>query len=97
LNSYLLYKNISEAYRKFNFKILYNRRESMRQTTKNCPTDKDECTNVHCCHSVRAKSLSALCYVLQESVLWAGIENYTIIIKTFTVCATGAAAVFPVV
>jgi hypothetical protein len=32
-----------------------------------------------------------------ESVLWAGIENYTIIIKTFTVCATGVATMFSVV
>jgi hypothetical protein len=29
-----------------------------------------------------------------ESVLWAGIENCTIIIKTFTKCATGVATVF---
>jgi hypothetical protein len=32
-----------------------------------------------------------------KSVLWAGIENYTIIIKTFTVHATGVAPMFPVV
>jgi hypothetical protein len=32
-----------------------------------------------------------------ESVIWAGIENYTIIIKTFIVCATGVATMFLVV
>jgi hypothetical protein len=90
----------SEAYRKFNFKISYNRREFMRQTTKNCPTNNDEYTSlspIYCCHNVRAESLSALCYVLQESVLWADIEKYTGIIKTITVCAIGAATMFPVV
>jgi hypothetical protein len=28
---------------------------------------------------------------------WAGIENYTIIIKAFTVCATGVATMFLVI
>jgi hypothetical protein len=32
-----------------------------------------------------------------ESALCAGIENYTITIKNFTVCATGVATMFPVV
>jgi hypothetical protein len=32
-----------------------------------------------------------------ESVLWAGIENYIIIIKTLTVYFIGFATMFPVV
>jgi hypothetical protein len=36
-------------------------------------------------------------YKWLERVLWTGIKNYTIILKTFTVCATGVAAVFLVV
>jgi hypothetical protein len=75
LNSYLLHKKkrqqhfqggISiETYRKFNFKMSYNGRE----TTRNRPTDKGECSSLslrHCCHSVKAKSVLALCYMLQK-------------------------------
>jgi hypothetical protein len=35
--------------------------------------------------------------VSECEILWAGIENYTIIIKTFMVCITGVAMMFPVV
>jgi hypothetical protein len=79
LNLYLVYKNwwqhfqdgiLSETCRKFNLKISYNRRKTIMQTTRNCPTDKDECSSLssllRCCYSVKAKSVSALCYVLQN-------------------------------
>jgi hypothetical protein len=78
LNSYLLYKKrvkhfqdgiSNETYRKFNFKISYNRRETIRQTTRNCTTDKGEYCSLsllHCFHSVKTKSMSALCYMLQK-------------------------------
>jgi hypothetical protein len=32
-----------------------------------------------------------------ESVLWTATENCTIIIKTFTVDATGVSTIFPVI
>jgi hypothetical protein len=44
-----------------------------------------------------AKKCVNVRFLWLESVLWAGIENYTIIMKTFTVCTTGLATVFPVV
>jgi hypothetical protein len=44
-----------------------------------------------------AKKCLNIRYYWLESVLWAGIEKYTIIIKTFAVCATGIAAMFLVV
>jgi hypothetical protein len=38
------------------------------------------------------------CKILMvRKLVWAGIENYTIIINIFTVCAAGAASMFPVV
>jgi hypothetical protein len=44
-----------------------------------------------------AKKCLNIKYQWLESVLWAGIENYAIIVKTFTICATGVAAMFLVV
>jgi hypothetical protein len=69
----------SETYRTFNLKILYNRRETIRQTTKNCPTNKDE-SLLHCCHSVKEKSVLSLCYMLQKrvSVVKQGITVKTV-------------------
>jgi hypothetical protein len=40
-----------------------------------------------------AKKCLNVRYYCPESVLWAGIEKYTIIMKTFTVCATGVTIV----
>jgi hypothetical protein len=81
-NSYLLYRkktaeflgwNFKWTCIRFDFKISYNRSETIRQTTGNCIIDKDECTSLsrlHC-HNVKAKSMSALCHVLQKgSASW---------------------------
>jgi hypothetical protein len=40
-----------------------------------------------------AKKCLNVRFLWLESVLWAGTEN-TIIIKTYTVCATGVATIF---
>jgi hypothetical protein len=75
LNSCLLYKKRwkhfqdgipSEIYRKFNFEITG---ETIRQTMRNCPANKNECCSLsllHCCHSIKTKSMSVLCYILQK-------------------------------
>jgi hypothetical protein len=44
-----------------------------------------------------AKKCLNVIFLWLESVLWAGIEDYTIIIRPFTVCAIGVATMFPVV
>jgi hypothetical protein len=42
-----------------------------------------------------AKKCLNVRFLRPESVLWAGIEMYSIIIKTFTVCVTAIATMFP--
>jgi hypothetical protein len=73
LNSYLHFLGgggssiSSKTYRTSNFKISYNRRETVRQFARNCPTNKEECFSLsllHCCHSVKGKSVSVLCCVM---------------------------------
>jgi hypothetical protein len=62
------------TYRRFDSKI-YNRSETMRKTTRNCSIDKDECTSLarlHCCHSIKAKCVSALCHYYYSSAVLVG-------------------------